>query len=191
MKKYLLGLLSFLLLVVHPIFCSAQIESRQKPATHEIQSPENNARRISRELKKMFGLSDSQYNKVYKLYLKQEKALMSSNSVAHNNMGPQGFAMGGPNGSMGGFGNSMGPRSMSGNKPDGAFDRSQQTRDMEKMAKQMRNQREKRHKKLAKKMKKILSSEQFLRWEEWELKRNELKGSKPEGRLGNNRSLKK
>ena len=182
-----------------PTMGNAQVAEAQEQVSREIPSPENNAKRISREVKKHFGLDESQYNKVYKLYLKQEKDMASSSNGAGpggmpggrmgggpggmggpgGGMGGPGGGMGGPGGGMGGPGGGMMPGGMGGDMPSGSA--SQKAVSPEKMMEQMRKQQEQRFQKLAKKMKKILTADQYAGWEEWEKKRNEPKGPRPGG----------
>ena len=140
----------------------------------EVPSPTNNAKRIVREFKKEFQLSDKEYDKVYDLYLKFEKSLIPGNANEfRRGMPPQGgmgmFPGGGPGG-FGGPGMGMPPRE--GFHPNGNFPGAE---DMEAMMEEMRKEQEKKQEKasktLKKKMKKILKGDQYLRWEECEAKR--------------------
>ena len=143
----------------------------------EIPSPEANARRITREFKKTFQLTDKEYEKVYDLYLKQERSLMPS----QGNQAPpwsKGGPRGGFGGPMGGFGSPMGGPEMSGGMPpQGGFQGGEHPMpgDMKAFIEDMRKEQEKKQQKasktLKKKMKKILSKEQFEQWEQWETER--------------------
>ncbi len=138
----------------------------------EIPSPESNARRISKEVKKAFQLTDEQYTKVYELYLKEQKAMLpdaarSGNMPQRGGMGrpPQG---GGPDGQGGpGMGGGMPPQGgdfapgFGGNSP----------KDMKKVMEEQEKKQAKARKKLEKKMKKLLNNDQYIRWKTWETER--------------------
>lgn len=154
-----------------------QPEERRK---REIPSPEKNARRITREFKQVFQLTDDAYEKVYELYLTQEKTLMPEQFTQggmpqRGNMGRPG---GGPGGQRGG-GPGMGGRpNMGGMPPQGGFRPEMEgvspeeiKAQIEKRQQEQAKKQEKAAKKLAKKMKKILKGEQYVQWQEWEADR--------------------
>lgn len=143
-------------------------EHRQRPP-REIPSPESNARRISKEMKKALNLTEKQYTEMYELYLKEQKASMPA-APAYGNMPPQGEmgrppqgggpGMGGPGGFGPGMGEGMPPHDGS-FRPDG---HAPSPKDMEKQMKEQEKKREKAYKKMEKKMKKLLDSDQFTQW---------------------------
>lgn len=165
MKKHCLQLFAFMLLVgmALPSFAQ-QAERKARKERREIPSPENNTRRIMNEFKQIFRLTDKEYDKVYDLYLNQEKAMMPS-QFGNGNMPPRGEGMGFPpmGGGMPPFGG--GPEMGKGNMP------ADFKAMMEEMRKEQQAKREKAAKKLDKKMKKILDAEQYIQWQEWENKR--------------------
>ena len=175
MKRQWMKQLAISLLVMGiAVSISAQRPERpmKDAPQREIPSPEANARRITREFKKTFRLTDKEYDKVYELYLKQERSLMPS----QGNQAPpwgKGGPGGGFGGSMGGFGGPMG----GGMPPQGGFQGGAppMPEDMNSFMKDMRKEQEKKQQKasktLKKKMKKLLSKEQFEHWEQWETER--------------------
>ena len=71
---------------------------------HDIPFPEQNARHIINEFKKVFQLTEKEYDKVYELYLDQEKSLIPKFGNGFNSgMPPQG-RMGRLGGGFGDFG---------------------------------------------------------------------------------------
>lgn len=150
-----------------------QTERTERKARREIPSPENNARRIMKEFKGIFKLTDKEYDKVYELYLKQEQAMMPSQN-RNGGMPPRRSGMGGPDG---GFGGGMNRPPMGGGMPpqgSPGMGRGDMPEDMKSMMEDMRKEqeakRQKAAKKLDKKMKKILK-DQYSQWQEWENKR--------------------
>lgn len=145
-------------------------QERPEREKREIPSPENNARRITKEFKQIFQLTDTEYDKVYELYLKMEKDMLPSDSERGNR--PQGRGMGRPSGgpSMSGGmgrppqGNEFQPREDR-KMPEGMKEK------MEEMKKEMGKRQAKSAKTIKKKMKKILKGDQYLQWEQWEAKR--------------------
>lgn len=157
--------------------------------------PAESARETSLQVKELCGLDDAQYEKVYKLYLKEEKALQSSQSsgggfgggFGGGMPGGGGFGGGMPGGGGGDFGGGMpgGGGGFSGGGGDRPSMGAGANMDPEEMKAQQRKKLESRHKGLAKKMAKIIPSSQYSRWEEWELQRIETQinkiGERPEG----------
>lgn len=183
MKKSWMKHLALILLAGLALPALAQQPEEGRPRERrEIPSPENNARRITKEFKDAFQLTEADYEKVYELYLKQEKAVLPSQSGnrPQGGGGPmgrglRGGGMGGPGGDMGGFGGGD-PQMGGGMPPQGGFQpggdmpEDMKTR-IEQMRKEQQQKREKAAKKLDKKMKKILKGEQYNRWQEWEKER--------------------
>lgn len=134
---------------------SCQVAQTENPAKKEMPNPEKAARRMTDEMQKSLGLTDKQYKKIYKLNLKEQKARveqMSGNGADGNRppmMGTEvrppmmGEAFGGGFPPMGGNGGPGIPPSFSGNKND------------------MRTLMEKKEKQ----MKKILTEEQYAKWQ--------------------------
>ena len=169
---------------------NAPMEGRRK---REIPSPESNARRIVSEFKKSFQLTEKEYDKVYELYLKQQKSLMPEQGAgfrggmpSRGGFGGPGGGFGGPGGGFGGPGGGFGgpgggfggPGEGMGMPPQGDFqprgDR-QMPEQMKAMMEERRKEQEKKQEKafntLKKKMKKILKGEEYARWEQWEIDR--------------------
>lgn len=171
MKKQWIKNATFILFIamVSPVFAQ-EPNLQQEKSPHEIPSPERNARRISKEMRKSLQLTDEQYAKVYELYLKEQKESMSAIS-RHGNMPPQGGRMGhhqrGGNHGDPGMGGGMPPE---GNnfRPDFG---GQARQNMEKTRKEEEKKREKSYKKLDKKMKKLLSTNQYIQWKTLEINR--------------------
>lgn len=171
MKKQWIKNAAFVLFIAMatPVFAQ-EPNLQQEKSPHEIPSPERNARRISKEMRKSLLLTDEQYTKVYKLYLKEQKESMSAIS-RHGNMPPQGGGMGHPQrgGSYGGSGMGGGmPPEGNNFRPD--FGR-QTRQNMEKTRKEEEKKREKSYKKLDKKMKKLLNTNQYIQWKTLEINR--------------------
>ncbi len=127
-----------------------------------IPDPEDMAKRQADRLKEPLKLTDEQYKKVYKLYLKEYKARMQAFAGAGSRMGgsrgPMGPGFGGP-GAMGGGG--FPPMGMSGERPTPPSPEEREAR-----AEERRKELEKRTRKLDKKMKKILTEEQYAQWKD-------------------------
>lgn len=78
----------FLLLgITIPAFAQQPGDRPQERRRREMPSPETKASNIIQEFKKAFQLTDKEYDKVYKLYLKHEKAIMPGQ------MGPGGMRL--------------------------------------------------------------------------------------------------
>lgn len=168
-----LAILLFMCAVALPAL--AQNEGRPQPQDlREMPTPEKIARGIADKMKATVGLSDKQYNKVYKLYYKTEKKLASSQSGNQNGPRPP-MGMGGGMPPQGGFGGGdFGGGDFGGMPPQGGFgpgaddddsfgERSDKANDS--MAK-----REAAMQKLDKKLKKILSEQQYTSWKEIQAK---------------------
>ena len=183
-KHWMKNVALFLLLGMALPSFAQQPEGQERRERREIPSPENNARRITKEFKQAFKLTDEGYEKVYELYLKQEKDILPSQN-GNGNMPPRRGGMGGPGGGgpgggFGGPGGGMGGPQMGGGMPpqggrpdmQGGNMPEDMKAKMEEMRKEQQTKREKAAKKLSKKMKKILDKDQFAQWQEWENKRN-------------------
>ena len=175
-------LVLFLLLgITLPAFAQQPGDMPQERRKREMPSPETKASSTTKEFKKAFKLTDKEYDKVYKLYLKYENSIMPE-QMGSGGMPPRG-GMGGPGGmgrpgGMGGPGGFGGPRMGGGFPPQGGFGAGpggKVPEDMKAMMEEMRKSMEQKRKKagqtLEKKMKKILKGEDFARWQQWEDKR--------------------
>lgn len=134
----------------------------------EIPNPEKSAKRITEEMVKELNLTEKQYKKVYKLILKEQKSLIENRM---GQMRPP--MMSGGEGEIPMMGQpgerppmGMGPEGMSHPRPP---------RMDEDMAKELEKARQKKEKKL----KKILTDEQYTRWQEIQLKRKDEPGKPP------------
>lgn len=145
-----------------------------KREKHEIPSPEKNARRITREFKQLFQLTDKEYEKVYELYYAYEKSLMSE-QIGRGHRPPR-DGMEGPGRrrpGMGGRPNMGGGMPPQGNRPPEMESASPESmkKQMEQRMKEYEQKKEKAAKKLAKKIKKILKDERYTQWQQWETAR--------------------
>ncbi len=132
----------------------------------EIPSPEKIARKMTDDMNKELQLTEEQYNKLYDLYLKDQKEQLSNRQSGMRNTPPPpgggGGGMGRP--PMGGGRPPMGgghPPMMDGRRPEGP-----PPTDAESAEKQ-----QKELKKREKKMRKILTEEQFEKWQTIEASR--------------------
>lgn len=131
---------------------NATQQQEKRVTRHELPNPEKDAERIATEMKKTLDLSDKQYKKVYKFYLKQQKEIveeMSSNKNSKDKNRPPMPPQDGnrpPRGER--------PDMVAGDgKPGGP-----KMKDGEKSPMQERIEKEQ------KQMKKILSDEQYEKW---------------------------
>ncbi|MBQ8224895.1 MAG: DUF4890 domain-containing protein [Bacteroides sp.] len=137
-----------------------------KEQFREIPSPEKNARRETERMKKELGLTEKQYNKVYKLLLKLERkrflALTGGNSnMSFPAMGEAPGEGGGGRPPMGG-GGGMGPGMGGGRPPMGGGGPGRRPMMNQNSAESL----QKAEASTDKKIKKILSEEQFAKWQE-------------------------
>lgn len=170
-KLQMKHLVLFLLLgIAIPVFAQQPGNKPQERRRREMPSPETKASSIISEFKKAFRLTDKEYDKIYKLYLKHEKAI-TPDQMGPGGMPPRG-GMGGPAGGPGGFG---GPGMGGGFPPQGGFGPGpggnapeDMKAMMEEMKKSIEQKRQKAGENLKKNMKKILKAEDFARWQQWE-----------------------
>ncbi len=162
----------------------------QKKLPREVPSPEKNARRMTDEMKRELKLTDKQYEKLYDLHLKEEKERFSA-MQGQQQTGQRPPREGGPGGGgrppmgggqppMGGGGRPGG----GGQPPAGGFGQGESPR-----APKDAPTDEERQKAMAardKKIKKILTPEQYEKWETIEKKRVPAAGSKPVERPATN-----
>lgn len=154
---------TFCLLSALPICAQEQNGNNEKqPPVREVMSPEKSARKMTDEMKKSLQLTEKQYEKIYKLNLKEQKKRFASMSENGQQRPPMGMGerrppMGGgmrPEGMggapMGQFGGGDRPPMMGG-APGG---QSNSVEDLEKAAE-----------KKEKKIKKILTDEQYAKWQ--------------------------
>lgn len=190
MRRQWIKYAAFTLLIMGAAAPVRAQQPQERQERREIPSPENNARSITREFKKTFRLTDEQYDKVYELYLKQERSLMPEQSNGNREGMPARGGMGRPGGGGPGGGGPGGGPGMGGPgggmPPQGGF----QPGDNKDMPEDLKAQMEKRRKEheakqakaaktLKKKMKKILKGELFTQWEEWETNRKDKKPEQP------------
>lgn len=137
-------------------------------------SPEKQARRTTDRMKSLLGLTEKQYDKLYALHLKEVRLQAEKNMPTDPRMnerhgrGPGGRPGFGGNPPSEGHG--MGPGG-NGNRPPEGFkqwpphDSPDSPNTMKEMEKQ-RKKEEKQRKKTEKKIRKILTDEQYARWQE-------------------------
>ena len=146
---------------------SVQAQVEQKPAegqgqqtTREIPSPEKAARRATDRMNKELQLTEKQYNKIYKLNLKEERKrfenMTATNSMQRPPMGER-PEMGGGRPPMGG-GGGMRPGMGGGRPPMGGPGRGPQ------MTPERAEDLQKAAVAKEKKIKKILTEEQYAKW---------------------------
>lgn len=146
-------------------------------------TPQQKAHMVTDRMDRMLNLTDKQYQKIYKLNLKQVKE-MEADSLF---LGRRGM----------GFGPGMGPRPGMG--PGGPGGRAQFERDMEKAGReftplspqqmeQLKEAHEKSRVKMDKKLRKILTDEQYGKWVKAEqerlIKMQQMRKGRGEGRPG-------
>lgn len=130
----------------------------------EIPNPEKAAKRITEEMSKELNLTEKQYKKVYKLILKEQKSLIENRMrpmrppMMPGNPGEGDMPMMGNPGERPPMG--MGPEGMSRPRPP-------------RMDEDQAEALEKARKTKEKKLKKILTDEQYTRWQEIQLKRKD------------------
>lgn len=141
-------------------------------------SPEKQARNTTQRMDSLLGLTEKQYDKLYALHLKEARRKMESDKPAG---GPpmEGQRRGGGPGGRPGFGggnppgggHGMGPGGNGHRPPEGGFGQ-QPPRDFApssdavKEMKKQRKKEEQQRKKMEKKIRKILTEEQYARWQE-------------------------
>lgn len=147
-------------LMCAPLSASANVrydDPQEKVQKKEVPNPEKAAQRRTDEMDKALNLTEKQYKKIYKLFLKEEKekveAMMQRHPGGMNGQRPMGGRppMGGgmpPQGGgfpgMGGFPEGMSPEER-----------------MKEHAEKMQKEQEKREKKI----RKILTEEQYATWQ--------------------------
>ena len=136
-----------------------QQESKEEPYK-EVPNPEKAAQRRTDEMNKVLNLTEKQYKKVYKLFLKEEKEKLEKRTDKRPFEGerpprPQG---GGMPPRDGGFGRRGMPPAMRGD---------------------MREEMQERMEKMDKKLKKILTDEQYETWQEKKLEQPEENEFRP------------
>lgn len=151
-----------------------QVEGHYKPMPL---SPEKKARRTVVRMDSLLGLTEKQYEKLYALHLKEERRRAESDrAVSRPRMGngPDGAPRmhpGGGNPPSHGFGNRPGgngnrlPEGF-GQRPPHDFAAPADASEREKQ----RIQEEQRQKKIRKKIRKILTEEQYARWQEEQMR---------------------
>lgn len=123
----------------------------------EIPNPEKEAQRLTDRLKDTLQLTDKQYEKVYKLFLKEQKERVEARMQGPRFGGNGPMRPGGGGQRSMGFGGEGFPPMMGGEEDTPVLSR-------EERAEAMRKEAEARAEKLDKKMKKILTDEQYAKW---------------------------
>lgn len=141
-------------LMCAPLSASANVrydDPQEKVQKKEVPNPEKAAQRRTDEMDKALNLTEKQYKKIYKLFLKEEKekveAMMQRHPGGMNGQPPMGGGMppqGGGFPGMGGFPEGMSPEER-----------------MKEHAEKMQKEQEKREKKI----RKILTEEQYATWQ--------------------------
>ena len=142
------------LLAGMPLLLSAQEKDRSS-LPREVLSPEKVAKRETDEMKKQLQLTEKQYKKIYKLNLKEQKKRFSAMQNSERPNPP----MDRPHGMGGGRPPMMGgaPPAMGGGRPDRA-ENSQKDSSYAEMQEAVAAKQ--------KKIKKILTTEQYEKWQE-------------------------
>lgn len=144
-----------------PLSASANVrydDPQEKVQKKEVPNPEKAAQRRTDEMDKALNLTEKQYKKIYKLFLKEEKekveAMMQRHPGGMNGQPPMGgrHPMGGGRPPMGG---GMPPQG--GGFPEGMSPEER----MKEHAEKMQKEQEKREKKI----RKILTEEQYAIWQ--------------------------
>lgn len=138
----------------------AQEQIDRKPPMRKVVDPETSAREITDKMKDELELTDKQYKKVYKLNLKEAKAMTDKVDAS----GDKGAKPG-----MGGRG--MRPRGMrpEGERPGARPDMENGVTDSRDIEKEIKNREEK----MEKEMKKILDDNQYEKWQDMMKERKE------------------
>lgn len=137
-------------------------ERRERPAEMSVDAM---TYRTADDMRNEFSLDNKQFEKVSKAYKDYYKKLFPETTSSQRPMGPP---PGGPGG-RGGFGGPGGGPGM----PLGGSENmnSRRPEDMEEQMEQRRKDVAKAEEKLSKKMKKILSEDDFIRWQQWQAER--------------------
>lgn len=148
---YAVGITIMVSFLTLPITMMAQESARTE--RHEVPNPERSAKQLTDKMQKELGLTDKQYKKIYKLNLKEQEKMVElfskrpeGNFPPRNGERPQGPRppMGGPQGGPGKPGERPG---MKGPRPEG------------------NSELEELRAKNEKKLKKILTAEQYAKWQ--------------------------
>ncbi len=134
----------------------------------EIPSPERNARKTTSAMKRELGLTDKQYDKIYKLNLKEQKELFAA-AQAQPAMGQRGAGMGNrpSGGGMGGgrMGGGQPPMGSGGQRPPMGGDGFGQGMPGGSAKVKTDEDWQKAAEKKEQKIKKILTAEQYSKWQ--------------------------
>ena len=130
-------------------------QQQEKRLPHEVANPEKIATRITEQMQRSLQLTEKQYNKIYKLNLKEQKKRFSAMQNSERPNPP----MDRPHGMGGGRPPMMGgePPAMGGGRPDRG-ENSQREDKAEEMQEAVAAKQ--------KKIKKILTTEQYEKWQE-------------------------
>lgn len=148
---YALGLTIMASLTVLPSQVMAQESNRT--ARHELPNPERSAKEITDMMQKELNLTDKQYKKIYKLYLKEQKKMVEQIGQRPEGNFPPG------NGER-----PQGPRPLMGGQHDGPG-RPGERPDMKGPRPGDNSELEELREKNEKKLKKILTDEQYAKWQ--------------------------
>ncbi len=156
---------AFLLLIgtAAPVFAQENGGGPEKGPLRGMPSPEENAQRISTEMKEALGLTDEQCSQMCALYLKAQQASMPGNAGGPG-MPPQG-GMGVPPEGGPEMGGGMPPQG--GMQPGGNFP----PKDMEEMIKQFEEARRQAYDQLDADMKDVLDGDVYEQWKSLETER--------------------
>ncbi len=148
----------------------------ERPERGEIPSPEKEARKLTNRMKKELGLTDKQYDKIYKLNLKEHKKIFETrfggNAQGSGQRPPMGGGMG-PRGGVPGDGPGMGGPGMGGGRPQmggrpgigGGPGGAMRPEGAPRMGGDDMEALKKAAEKKEKKIKKILTGEQYAKWQ--------------------------
>lgn len=127
-------------------------EQDKRVERHQLPNPEKDAERIAMEMKQALNLTEKQYKKVYKFYLKQQKELVEEISGKDRPENGNRPPMPPRDGNM----PPRGGRPGMGGRPGGPDGPGMRPEDNDRMKERMEEEQ--------KKMKKILSDEQYEKW---------------------------
>ena len=142
------------------LVCTQAQEQEKKQLPREVPSPEKAARKMTDRMKEELQLTDKQYDKLYKLNLKEQQEHFATMTERGNGQRPLMGSRPGRGGARPPMDGGMGPGMGGGRPPMGApGERPVMEKDnVEKMQKAAA--------KKEKKIKKILTAEQYAKWQE-------------------------
>lgn len=154
----------FIFIACGQLAVNAQEAAIQRPPMNKIIDPETLAREFSDRMKNELKLTDKQYKKVYKLNLKEAKAMTDNNKSGwtgemKREHGGRGMGHGQMPPGMHPNGIHKGGKTENGDSNNGFSEKIEQIK--------------KREEKLEKNMKKILNEDQFVKWQDMMKKKKE------------------